>query len=197
MLICDDVVSGWLSEDSLQFVRQWLRTTGTEHTCTILTANPPTSAVSLFIRDSLFAPWVASDYPNPAKSGEVRYFLRGEEVPEVTAGAESRTAILSATSENARLVRGGYADRLQNISDPVLRARLALNDWSAGYADDDPFTALPSEWVQQAMERWKPERPNDAGLETIGVDCARGGKDRSVISKRYGRWFAPLVVIEG
>ncbi len=194
-LVCDDAASGWLTENALNFVRQWLRTTGTEKVTTILTANPPTSRDSLYLRDELFAPWLAPDHPNPAKSGEVRYFVRGEEVDAATPGAESRTVITSLTSDNPYYVRSGYADRLKNISDPVLRARLALNDWSAGFEDDDPFQCLPSSWIEQAMHRWTPDAP--CKLSALGVDAARGGGDRSVIARRHGTWFAPPIVILG
>jgi hypothetical protein len=34
-------------------------------------------------------------------------------------------------------------------------------------------------------------------MTTIGVDVARGGKDKTVIAQRFGNWFAPLKKIPG
>jgi len=34
-------------------------------------------------------------------------------------------------------------------------------------------------------------------LSAMGIDVARGGEDQTVISKRYGNWFAPLDVHPG
>jgi hypothetical protein len=195
MLVCDDAASGWLTADALTFVQQWLRATSTEKTTTVLTANPPTSREALYLRDDLFAPWLLPGHPRPAESGEVRWFVRGEEAPAGTPGAESRTAIMSLTSDNPFYVRSGYADRLANIADPVVRARLAFNDWGAGFDDDDPFQVIPSGEVDKAMARWTPEPAGPC--DAIGADVARGGDDRSALVRRHAHWYSWPIVAEG
>jgi hypothetical protein len=48
------------------------------------------------------------------------------------------------------------------------------------------------------MARWTPEPPiTEPRLSAIGVDVARGGRDKTVLAKRHGRWFAPLVKVPG
>jgi hypothetical protein len=51
---------------------------------------------------------------------------------------------------------------------------------------------IPTAWVKAAQERWKPRPAEGAMMTAMGVDVAQGGGDRTVISCRYGPWFAPL-----
>lgn len=49
---------------------------------------------------------------------------------------------------------------------------------------------IPLAWVEAAHERWhtwnNAGRPVQPGVDTIGIDVARGGKDRTVIAHRQG-----------
>jgi hypothetical protein len=70
---------------------------------------------------------------------------------------------------------------------------LLHGDFSAT-VDDDPFQVIPTDWIDAAMDRWKvymeknETRPKGI-MDSMGVDCARGGRDNSVCFKRYGRFF--------
>ncbi len=63
-----------------------------------------------------------------------------------------------------------------------------LNHIEGEFANDDPSVIIPFHWVSKAKERWLdleaegqlPSRPN-----RIGVDCAWGGEDRTVICLAY------------
>jgi hypothetical protein len=70
---------------------------------------------------------------------------------------------------------------------------MKYGDFTAGI-EDDPWQLIPSEWVEFAFERWRKHELGSLGkkLSQVGCDPARGGKDQTIIAKRYGRWFAPL-----
>lgn len=134
-----------------------------------------------------------------ARSGEIRYFVMdGDQQREVAAGtpdARARCVVLSTIQDNPWLLRSGYADHLKQSPTAVLRKRLLENDWSAGWDTDDAMQCIPSAWIDAAMTRWTPEptSPQDA----LGVDVARGGKDRTTIARRHDDWFAAPLIYPG
>lgn len=200
-LIVDDVGSGQIPKADIDFISRWLRSTEQLHKRLVLTSNPPSSANSLWLRDDVFYPWVSSSYSGtPAQSGEKRYFLvegDGEvEVPAGTPGAQSRCVVMSTVYENPRLVRSGYVEHLKQSPTDVLRKRLLENSWDAGWTEDEPAQVIPSQWVQDAMDRWSPEAPT-SGQMVAGADVARGGKDRTTIARRFGDYFAAPKVMKG
>ena len=201
LLIVDDAGSGQLEQDDIAFASRWLRSTELVRKRLIYTSNPPTSVNSLWLRDDVFAPWLSPSYAGtPAHSGEIRHFLPGDsgesrEVAAGTPGAQSRCVILSTVHDNPRLVRSGYVEHLAASPTAVLRKRLLDNDWNAGWDTDDAMQVIPSAWVEAAMERWTPDAPCEMG--TLGIDVARGGKDRTTIARRHGDWFAAPLVYPG
>lgn len=201
LLCLDDAGSGTVPRERIDYVAQWLRTVEPGlHKLQLYTSNAPTSRDSLYLRDEIFAPWLSPDYDGePAASGELRYFVtKGDtevEVPPGTPDAQARTVVRSRTSDNVRLVRTGYLKQQQAAPTELLRKRLAEDDWTAGWDDDDAAQVIPGAWVDAAMQRWTPEPP--CGLDTLGVDVARGGKDRSAIARRHDWWFAEPIVIPG
>jgi hypothetical protein len=84
---------------------------------------------------------------------------------------------------------------LQRSPTAVLRKRLLENDWSAGWDSDDAMQVIPSAWVDSAIERWTPDAPGP--MDTLGVDVARGGKDRTTVARRHGDWFAAPLIYPG
>lgn len=199
-LVVDDVGSGQIPKADIDFVSRWLRSTEMVPKRLVYTSNPPTGADSLWLRDEVFAPWLSPSYTGrPAQSGEIRYFVVDDdeqrEVPAGTPGAQSRCVVLSTVYDNPRLVRSGYAEHLKQSPTAVLRKRLLENDWAAGWDTDDAMQVIPSAWIDAAMERWSPEAPGE--MEAVGVDVARGGKDRTTIARRHGDWFAAPLVYPG
>jgi len=64
--------------------------------------------------------------------------------------------------------------------------------------NSDPWQVIPDQWVDLAQARWKEKSKQEKGtLDSIGCDPARGGKDRTSISKRYGMWFDNVLTIPG
>ena len=117
---------------------------------------------------------------------------------------KSRTFITARVTDNPYYVKSGYISQLQQLPEP-LRSQMLRGDFAAG-VEDAAFQVIPTAWIEAAMERWY--EPQNAGeMTSMGVDAARGGnmgstmgavgKDKMVISRRHGPWFAPLVSIKG
>lgn len=201
LLVFDEAAN--FLEVQVRFLLGWLRTTIPGQRCqALLTFNPPTTAEGRWIV-AFFAPWLDPKHPNPAQPGELRYFamIDGEEV-EVPTGEPfqhgvdlvtplSRTFIPSRVSDNPYLTGTGYMATLQSLPEP-LRSQMLYGDFQAGI-EDDPWQVIPTAWVEAAQARWK--RPDKlAPMDSLGVDVARGGRDRTLMARRHGMWFdLPLV----
>lgn len=199
---------GWdelteFTESQFRFVNAWNRSTKPGQRCRVVaTGNPPTSSEGEWVI-RYWAPWLDSQHPNPAEPGELRWFARIEDKDvEVENGApivrdgetiqpRSRTFIPAKLSDNPALAETGYRAVLQAMPEP-LRSQMLYGDFSIGVGDD-PWQTIPTAWVRAAMSRWTAERPSDCpSLTAVGVDVARGGADKTVLSKRYGRYFPAL-----
>lgn len=193
-------------ESQVRFLLGWLRTTiPNQHCQALFTFNPPTSAEGQWVI-SFFAPWIQKNHPNPAKPGELRWFatIEGKDV-EVPNGEPfehegemirplSRTFIPSRVTDNPYLMGTGYMSTLQSLPEP-LRSQMLNGDFSAGI-EDDPFQVIPTRWVEEAMARWvKPVKLEP--MDSLGVDIARGGKDKTVLARRHGMWFDEAIDYPG
>lgn len=212
LLVIDEAAN--FLEQQVRFVKGWVRTTRPgQRTRTLLTFNPPTNAEGRWVID-FFAPWLDKKHMlYPTEPGKLRYvyvdpetgkdtwiadddgrefvFAAGERMhefdrtkyrPEEVIRPESRTFVPSRITDNPFLVSTGYMAQLQALPEP-LRSQMLLGDFQAGI-EDDPWQVVPTRWVEIAQERWK-ERARKGELMSMGVDVARGGKDNTVIAKRY------------
>jgi hypothetical protein len=187
-----------MRESAVRFLMGWVRTVNPHQPCRVLmTFNPPTSAEGRWIID-FYAPWLDPKHPNPASSGELRWYavLDGKET-EVATGRpierngeiitpKSRTFIASRISDNPYLMGTNYMSTLQALPEP-LRSQMLNGDFMAG-VEDDAMQVIPTAWIEAAQARWidhliKPE------MDSIGIDVARGGKDNTVIARRHGQWY--------
>lgn len=229
LLVIDEAAN--FLEQQVRFVKGWVRTTRPgQRTRTLLTFNPPTSAEGRWVID-FFAPWLDKKHPlYPTAPGELRYvyvdpetgkdiwiagndprpfvLIAGQRTynfdparyrPEEIVRPESRTFVPSRITDNPFLVSTGYMAQLQALPEP-LRSQMLLGDFQAGI-EDDPWQVIPTRWVEIAQERWK-ERARKGELMSLGVDVARGGKDNTVIAKRYktedtSLWFDKLQMHPG
>lgn len=244
-LKCYDEVTQ-MREWQVRYTIGWVRSDDPKQRCRVLlTFNPPTTAEGRWVI-KFFAPWLDPKHPNPAKDGELRYFITKKDNPDfempdgrhfVWQGAtterpdgdgtytpvydfdpadyadekqiliirpKSRTFITARVTDNPYYVKSGYISQLQQLPEP-LRSQMLRGDFTAG-VEDAEFQVIPTAWIEAAMERWY--EPQNAGpMDSMGVDAARGGnmgsnmgavgKDKMVISRRHGVWFAPLVAIKG
>ena len=196
LLVIDEAAN--FLESQVRFLMGWVRTTDPDQRCqTLMTFNPPTSAEGRWII-SFFAPWLDDKHPAPAAPGELRYFAMVDGVElEVESGEpfmhkgervlpQSRTFIPSRVTDNPYLVGTNYMATLQALPEP-LRSQMLYGDFKAGI-EDDPWQVIPTTWVDAAMARWKPLDPRPR-MDSVGIDVARGGKDKTVIARRHGVWF--------
>ena len=187
-----------MPEPVIRFLMGWLRTTKQSQRCrVVMTFNPPTSAEGEWVI-RYFSAWLDDTHPNPAASGEIRWFITqddGEEieVPPHTPGAQSRTFIAASLENNPYLMSSGYETTLLSLPEP-LRSQLRWGDFKKGM-ESDPWQVIPREWVRLAQTRW--QQTTDFPMQALGVDVARGGQDKTVIARRYGNWYAPLLVYPG
>lgn len=205
-LVAFDQVEHFL-EKQFRFLITWNRSNKPQQRCRVVaTANPPTTEEGRWIIQ-YWGPWLDDKHPNPAKPGELRWFttLKGKdmELPDANPLKDetgllitprSRTFIPSAVFDNPFLMATGYDSVLAGLPEP-LRSQMLHGDFKAGM-EDSVWQVIPTAWVEEAMNRW-----NDMGrqgyMSSMGVDVARGGRDKTIIAYRYGNWYAPLIAFPG
>lgn len=196
-------------ESQIRFLFGWLRSADPDQRKRIvLASNPPLSDEGFWLI-KMFRPWLDMDYPEPAKPGELRWFLtdeNGEEIEVDGPGphqvgrhlvrAQSRTFIPSRLSDNVYLTKNDdYETQLNNLQEPL---RSALRDGNFMAArQDDAWQVIPSDWIRKAQSRWTENPPTGQPMTCVALDPAGGGKDAAAISARYGSWFAPVETIRG
>ena len=185
----------------------WLRTDDPNIRQRVVCAgNPPTDPEGEWVK-RYWAPWLEPSHPNPAKPGELRWFVTNEkgedqEVPgpdlvkvgEDMVKPKSRTFIPSSVNDNLFLLSTGYKATLQALPEP-LRSKMLSGDFNAGAADP-AWQTIPTEWVKAAQARWV-EREAKGTMTAMGFDPARGGIDKSCLAPRHGNWFDKLISAPG
>lgn len=197
-----------IPEHQVRFLMGWKRSNKADQRIRVLMAfNPPTTSDGRWVI-GFFAPWLDTKHANPAKPGELRWFTTdpktGKDV-ELESGdpieingemvkPQSRTFIPAKVEDNIYYMESGYKATLQSLPEP-LRSQMLKGDFQAGM-EEDPWQVIPETWVQAAMDRWQ-EPTEKVTMDSMGVDVARGGKDKTIISCRHGNWFAPLIDYPG
>ncbi len=191
------------SERQYRFLIGWSRTTIVGQRCRVVAAgNPPTTPEGEWVIKR-WAPWLDQQHPNPASPGELRWFAVLSDGQEVEVGEStpfdhkgetvlprSRTFIPAGLEDNPYLLATGYAATLQALPEP-LRSQMLYGSFSAGH-QDDPWQVIPTACVIAAQQRWRPELKPEGQQTAVGVDVARGGKDKTVLAPRWGAWYGPL-----
>lgn len=206
-LKCFDEVTE-IPESMVRFLMGWMRSSDPNQRMRVLmTFNPPTTAEGEWVID-YFGPWLDPLHANPAEPGEIRWYtthpktgkdveckngepfeIEGEEVTPI-----SRTFIPAKVEDNPYYMESGYKAILQALPEP-LRSQMLKGDFAAG-KDDNPWQIIPTEWVEQAMDRWEALTIKPP-MDSIGADIARGGDDKTIISRRHGVWFDELIEYPG
>ena len=195
-----------IPEHMVRFLMGWKRSSDPEQRCRVLMAfNPPTNSDGRWVV-KFFAPWLDPNHDNPAEPGELRWFttIDGEDAELMTGDPVevdgemvqplSRTFIPARVEDNVYYMESGYKATLQALPEP-LRSQMLHGDFTAGM-EEDPWQVIPETWIRQAMDRWEPLTTR-VPMDSMGVDVARGGKDKTVISRRHGNWFAELIRYPG
>lgn len=201
------------TRSQVEFITAWNRSTRPGQRCrVVLPFNPPLEQGGSWVID-YFLPWFAHlfpdqfQHPRPAAPGELRWYatLDGQE-QEVENGQpithkgetirpRSRTFIPARLVDNPYLARTEYESVLQALPEP-LRSQLLYGDVGAS-AEADPWQVIPAAWVRLAQRRWEERERPDTPLSAVGVDVARGGRDKLTMADRYDNWFAPVEAIPG
>lgn len=185
----------------------WMRTDDpTVRQRVVCAGNPPTDAEGEWVV-RFWAPWLDPQHPNPAKDGELRWFVTDEngkdlEVPgpePVMVGKElmtpkSRTFIRSSVDDNLFLQTTGYKATLQALPEP-LRSQMLRGDFMAGRSDP-VWQLIPTEWIKAAQARWKP-RDAKGQMTALGLDVSRGGEDKTSAARRHSEWFDEILTVPG
>jgi len=174
-----------IPKEVYDYVKIWCRTTVEGQRCrTVATTNPPDTQDGQWIVRA-WSPWLQKkNNPNPAQSGEIRWYLGDEEVDEGTKAARSRTFIYSSIEDNPILMATGYKDTLLALPEELRRTMMEGFDTDLS---DTPYQVIPTAWVQAAIQRGRnlPLEPNQP-IDAIACDPARGGKDDCAIATRKG-----------
>jgi hypothetical protein len=193
-------------EAQIRFHLGWLRSTVEgQRTRALLATNPPLSAEGDFII-KMFRPWLDITHPNPAKPGELRWYVTAPDGSDMEVdGPEpvqfpgeknstvplSRSFIPAALSDNPFLVNTNYGAQLDALPEPL---RSAIRDGNFMLSrQDDQYQVIPTEWVRTAMARWTAKAPDGVGMSVIAADVALGGGDSTTYARRHGHWFDEVI----
>jgi hypothetical protein len=175
---------------------------------TVLASNPPLGPEGEWII-GMFRPWLDLTHEDPAAHGELRWYVTDPDGMDMEVGGpqeirewggglyipKSRTFIPAALSDNPFLINTGYQATLDAMPEPL---RSAVRDGNFMAArEDDAFQVIPTKWVIDANDRWRNMEKPRIGQSSIGLDVARGGKDSTVFSPRYGTWFDEQTIVAG
>jgi hypothetical protein len=195
------------TESQYLYITIWNRTTLKGQRCrTVVAGNPPTDPQGYWVLKR-WAAWLDPAHPNPARSGEIRYFItdeKGNDVevegrgPHLVGGrqilARSRCFIRAKVTDNIYQTKE-YITLLDNLPP---QERAAFRDGRFDLAlRDAPDQMIPTQWVLAAQARWTELPPQGVPMCALAADVTGGGADDNVIAKRHDAWYAPLTVIEG
>lgn len=199
------------AKNQIRMLMGWLRSEDPRQKCrAVFATNPALNPEGLWVNE-MFAPWLDPTFPNPAKQGELRWYVSDDdgndkwvEGPgeyEVTfAGrsrfvqAKSRTFIASGVKDNPYYVQSGYQKQLDNLPEPI--RSILLGGFKTTFKDHDA-QVIPTAWIRAAIDRWHKNPPEGIPMCAIGVDSSGGGDDPMAIAMRHDGWFAPVVEIQG
>ena len=194
------------SESQIKFLMGWLRCAEdpNQRKRVVFATNPPLSAEGLWVNE-WFAPWLDDKFPNPAEPGEIRWAINGEDDkliwvdgPEPveyngrTIKPKSYTFIPSSMSDNPYLANSGYDKELDNLPNEI--RSILMGGFKTTFRDQ-PFQAIPTDWIRAAQERWTERPPIGVPQCAIGVDCSGGGNDPMIMAIRHDGWFGSMIEI--
>ena len=195
-------------EEQIRLLMGWVRSEiEGQRQRIVLASNPPIAADGFWIIP-MFAPWLDLTYPNPAEKGELRWVLTDPDGNDMWVDGEddgrqwngqtympvSRTFIAGTLADNPYLVRTDYGRRLDQLPEPM---RSAFRDGNFMAAREDSANqAIPTAWVLEAQNRWRPDPPEGIPMTGMGVDCTGGGQDPLLIACRHDGWYAPMIEVK-
>lgn len=207
-LICVDEAAQ-CTEKEIRMLLGWLRTDRKGQRCRmVLGSNPPLDSTGDWMI-KFFGPWLDQNHPNPARIGELRYFLPSPdggddvecnkedttEIAGVTVHAQSRTYIFSQFTDNPFYDREEYAKSLAGLP-PEHREILISGNFMLARKDQQ-FQVIPTAWVKAAQDRWVSNGHEGYLMTALAYDPAGGGVDAAELCTRYGAWISQFVTEKG
>lgn len=196
-------------EAQIRFHIGWLRSTDpNQRVRAVLATNPPVDADGDWII-GMFRPWLDVTHPNPAKHGELRWYVTGPDGTDMEVdGPEpvalpgqkepsipmSRTFIPAALKDNPYLINTGYQAKLDGLPEPI-RSAVRDGNFMAARADDE-WQVIPTQWIIEAQARWKPDGFKGLTMTAAALDIG-AGRDETVLACRYGGWYSELSTLTG
>jgi hypothetical protein len=202
------------AETQIRALMGWVRTTDkNQRVRVVFGSNPPLSAEGFWMF-KMFAPWLNSEFPEPAKPGELRWCCVDDDDKDIwvdgpgehlinntTVRAMSRTFIPAKLADNPFQNTPEY--RAQQDGLPKhLRDAIRDGNFLSARKDHD-LQLIPTAWIQAAMDRWKPEPPEGvpmcaiaADLTGMGSDTGGGKQDKFVLASRHDGYYNELVITE-
>ena len=195
-----------VAESQIRFLMGWLRSADdkNQRKRVVIATNPPLSSDGYWVH-VWFAPWLDDRFPNPAKPGELRWAITGDDDKMIWVNGpepvmhngrlrepKSYTYIPASLNDNPFLVGSGYEKQLDNLPSEI---RSVLMGGFKTTLRDQEFQIIPSEWIRMAQQRWTPQPPQGVPMCAMGVDCSGGGKDPMEMAPRSDGWFAELIEV--
>ena len=191
-----------ISEDPIRTIMGWLRpTTQTkknQRLRVVFGSNPPLDSTGDWLMD-YFPCWLDETYPNPAKDGELRWFIRdGTRDVECKQGdsviidgeevfSHSRTFIASDYNDNPYINASEYLETLSGL--PEEHRRILMSGNFLLSRGDSDRQLIPTSWITAAQARWKKDGHNGKLMEAIGADVTGSGSDMVAICPLYERLY--------
>lgn len=186
----------------VQFVMGW--NTGR----VIFATNPPLSSEGYWII-VWFAPWVDPNFRNPAKPGELRWFINNDDGDPIwvagpgryqwngkVSNAKSRTFIPSRLDDNRYLRDTDYRARVEAMPEPMRSALLHGNFMAS--RKDGAWQVIPAAWIIAAQQRWEAAPKHRRPMVSMGVDIAQGGSNSTTLAALCtDNFFEPVINIPG
>ncbi len=116
---------------------------------------------------------------------------------EVFGTGRADTEIFHARTLDNPFLPADFHDKLTALYGGA-ESGLSRQELGGEFLDDETgWQVIPHSWLRAAQRRWTPTPPADQPLTCLGVDVAYGGADATIVSARYGPWFAPLKSYRG
>ena len=204
LLVFDEI--GTFPEDHYLQMFGWARTSNPDQRVRVICTGNPPRPENIWVKRR-WAAWLDNKHLNPAKPGELRWFVNLDgkdtevESPDVEIYDAKNTLLkpLSRTFIPGNLLEhykdSEYEATLQTLPEP-LRSQLLFGDFSL-IEDDQARQVIPTSWIRAAQVRWEQMQKPDAPLRGLAVDVSRGGRDQTVLSKRYNNYFEALKKYKG
>ena len=204
LLVFDEI--GTFPEDHYLQMFGWARTSNPDQRVRVICTGNPPRPENIWVKRR-WAAWLDEKHLNPAKPGELRWFVNldgkdteveGPDV-EIYDAKDTKLKPLSRTFIPGNLLDhykdSEYEATLQTLPEP-LRSQLLFGDFSL-IEDDQARQVIPTSWIRAAQVRWEQMTKPDAPLRGLAVDVSRGGRDQTVLSKRYNNYFEELKKYKG